>query len=251
MNKRILVVTTVLILSILSCNLFSSSSTGSSQSQSSASGSCSNAYYPVKEGVTRTYSTTGLPTGLSTYTETISDISSSGFTLTSQFDKITRTAKWNCTKEGLLELELGGGAASLDSSNGMQANFTVTKSTGVTLPVKISAGDTWSYSLDFTSSISIANTNQQYQGTATYQVKALDIEKVTVPAGTFNAIKLQIATSMTMQMMSQGAGAPILITDTSNAWFAPNVGMVKQADDLSMMGTTINSSTELQSYKIP
>jgi hypothetical protein len=266
MNRKILSVVLGICLGTLACNALTAANPSSGNStqqasaanssspsaiQSSSSGACSNPLYPVKQGLTRTYSTTGLPTGPSTYTETITDVSADGFTMTTQFAKLTRTAKWDCKPDGLIELQLGGGAASLNTSSGMQANFTVTNSSGVTLPVKISAGDTWTYSLDFTAQITTNQYSGQAQGTADYQAKALGSEKVTVAAGTFDAMKLQVGTTLKMQMAMQGMSIPITITDNATLWFAPNVGMVKQVDTANMMGSNINATTELQSYNIP
>lgn len=263
MNRKTLPIVLVICTSMLACNLLSAISpasgnstqqapaTSSSSQSSATSGSCSNPLYPVKQGVTRTYSVTGLPTGASTYTETITNVGPDSFTMTTQLGNLTKNAKWDCKSDGLIELQPGGGAAMLSTTSGMQADFTVTKSSGVTLPLKISAGDAWTYSLDFTSQITLNNSSGQAQGTTNYQLKALGNESVTVPAGTFNAMKLQITTTFNMQMNMQGANIPFTLTANTTAWYAPNVGMVKQIDNADMMGGALNATTELQSYKIP
>jgi hypothetical protein len=262
MNRKSLPLVFLICASLLACNLVNSitpTTANSSQgtpaanapAQSSSSGMCSNPLYPVKQGVTRTYSMTGLPTGPTTYTETITDVSSDGFTVTNQFGTLTKTAKWNCTPDGLLELQLGGGTAMLSTSSGMQADFTITKSSGVTIPAKVSAGDAWSYSLDFTTQLTMNNSSGQAQGTVNYQLKALGNESVTVPAGTFNAMKEQVTTNLNMQVAMQSLNIPVTMTEDSTVWYAPNVGMVKEVDNASVMGNTVNDTIELQSYNVP
>lgn len=252
-----------LVLTLLACNLLAPSSSSSNSSvapqstvanqqpQISSQTGCSNPYYPVKKDATWTYKTSGLPTGPSTYVDTITDVRVDGFTDTSVFDnKVTRKADWNCTKDGLLELSLGNGAAAI-STSGTQAQITVTKSSGVTIPAKVSTGDSWSYTLDFTGQINMQNTTSQAQGSSAYQLKALGNESVTVPAGTFTAMKVQVAGTFNIQVSMGGVNLPVTISDASLAWYAPNVGMVKLTDNVNMMGSSINATTELQSYKIP
>ncbi len=263
MSRKTFPVILLIGISMLSCNLLTAVNPASgtsnqaaptasnSPSQPSSSGACSNALYPVKQGVMRAYAISGLSTGPAAYTETITDVQADSFTITTQFGNLTKNAKWDCKPDGLVELQPGGGAAMLNTSSGMQADFNVTKSSGVTLPTKISAGDAWTYSLDFTSQITLNNSSGQAQGTASYQLKAMGNESVTVPAGTFNAMKLQINTTFNMQMALSGMNVPITLTETTTAWYAPNVGMVKQLENANMMGETINATTELQSYKIP
>ncbi len=262
MNRKTLPLVLLICISLLACNLMSAISPTSGNStqgtpaanqpaQPSSDGTCSNTLYPVKQGVTRTYAISGLPTGAASYTETITDVSADSFTVTTKFTNLTKNAKWDCKPDGLIELQPGGGAAMLNSSSGMQADFTVTKSNGVTLPKKVSAGDSWNYSLDFTSQITVNGTNSQAQGTSSYQLNAVGNESVTVPAGTFNAMKIQITTNFNMQMNMQGANIPVTLTSNTTAWYVPNVGMVKQVDNASMMGGTINATTELRSYNVP
>ncbi len=249
------------VLTLLACNLLTQAS-GSSGSttpavqangpaQASSAGGCSNRYYPVQQGATWTYKISGLPTGPSTYVDTITAVSQDKFTDAAVFDnKLTRTSDWSCKPEGLLELSLGNGAVAITSSN-TQAEFTVTKSSGVTLPANISSGQSWTYQLDLQGKMTLQNTQTTSQGTAGYQLKALGNESVTVPAGIFTAMKVQIEGTFNVQVSVSGINMPIAVTDNSTAWYAPGVGMVKLTDASNLMGQSINATTELQSYKIP
>src|ERR671918_2739863 len=74
-------------------------------------GLCANAYYPVREGSTWSYASTGGPAGEYSFTDTITSVREDGFTLSTQFDDLTRTQEWACEEEGLVALQLGGTSA--------------------------------------------------------------------------------------------------------------------------------------------
>src|SRR5512133_1953057 len=61
-----------------------------------AAGQCENQYYPVRPGATWSYTSSGGPTGAYHYTDSITAVRSDGFTLTSQFNNLTRTQEWAC-----------------------------------------------------------------------------------------------------------------------------------------------------------
>lgn len=88
----------------------------------------------------------------------------------------------------------------------------------------LKTGDSWTWSGQ------LGNTEK-----VTFNFKVSKKEKITVPAGTFNSIKIEINGS------TQG-GKSI----STERWYAPNVGMIK---DISKFGP-INLTAELKSYKI-
>jgi hypothetical protein len=253
----------ILLLAILACSLATPAAgpatgntpgqeTPAAEAPASASGPCANPLYPVVKGATWTYSTTGGPTGSTSYTDTITDVRADGFTLTSQFDKLTRTQEWACKPEGLLALQMGGQSAGL-SSGGMQGQFTTNKAEGVTYPSKpVAAGDEWSYALDYQGQIEMqGGTQATAAGTADFHFKALGTESVSVPAGTFEAMKVQVDTTLKMQVSTQGIQVPVDLTDTTIAWYAPGVGMVKSTDTVASPIYSGTVETQLQSYNIP
>ena len=112
-------------------------------------GLCANPLFPVKLGATWTYAGTGSVAGDYGFTDTITDVREDGFSLTSQFDDLTRTQEWNCKPEGLAALTFGGGAAGGVFANGIQMDLNTSNVQGVNLPKTVNAGDQWPYSLDF------------------------------------------------------------------------------------------------------
>ena len=118
---------------------------------------CANAYYPVREGSTWTYKSTGGPTGEYSFTDTITSVGADGFTLSSQFGDLTRTQEWACKPEGLVALQLGGTSAATLNSENMQLNLEVKNVSGVTYPSEMNVGDQWQHNLDFEGKMTVAS----------------------------------------------------------------------------------------------
>jgi hypothetical protein len=231
-----------------------SQGSGSSQAAGQpavSSEACTNPLYPAVKGATWSYAVTGAPTGPLSYTDTVTDVRADGFTLTSQFDKLTRTQEWACKPEGLLALELGGGPAGAISTSQVDVQLTTSNVQGVTLPAHVSAGDKWAYSLDFQGTTQVGGVTAQETGKASIDLSAIGTESVTVPAGTFDATKIEVSSTLNFQIVMQGVTTPVVFTGISTVWYAPGVGMVKSVDKGELGGTAYTTTTELQSYSIP
>jgi len=74
---------------------------------------------------------------------------------------------------------------------------------------------------------------------------------VTVPAGTFDALKIQIDTTLNINVSVQGISVPVKFSGSYSYWFVKDVGWVKASGTGSMAGTSFNETIELQSYNIP
>lgn len=187
---------------------------------SAAQAACSSAYYPVKEGFSRTYQT-AIQGKTMTYTETISKVSGSGFTYSnSMMKEMTSTMK--CDSKGIVGV-----------TQSVMPGMKITESHGTAWPSSIKVGSTWAYGFTMKGNI---------QGQAVEQVmdmksKVLGQEKVTVKAGTFTALKVETTTSMNMVMGGQKMNQPPM---KSVAWLAQGVGMVKS--------TAAGATVELVKY---
>jgi hypothetical protein len=149
---------------------------------------------------------------------------------------------WNCTTAGLVQL--GGPLASSIQSNFGGGSMKTLSTTGVTIPTHINAGDSWSQVTQFEFNIP----NFSVTGTLTYDFKALGLEQVTVPAGAFNAMKIQV----NARSENVKSGLPINITADGFYWFAPGVGRVKASEKVSANGNLVSDvEGELQSYHLP
>lgn len=212
---------------------------------------CFNPLYPVKTGATWTYSSTGGLSGNFSFTDTITEVRDDGFTLESQFNGATLTQQWNCTPEGLASLTFGSGAAGGISTSGVQMDLTTTNVQGVIVPKTINVGDQWPYSLDFTGNMEYNDTTVDTEGTATFTFNAVGEESVTVPAGTFDAMKLHVDLELNMNVTYSGFKAPVVFTIPSDIWYVPDVGWVKASSSGDLFGLAYNENIELQYYSIP
>lgn len=209
-------------------------------------GLCANAYYPVREGSTWNYTDSG-SAGSVDYTDTITSIRNDGFTLTTQFDNLTRTQEWSCTPEGLVALQLGGGLTTQSSGLVIETQ----SASGVTLPVEIHAGDMWNHSIEFTGTMDMAGTPAEAVGTATSDFTAIGTESVTTPAGTFDAMKLQVETVLDYKVTFQGMEVPVIFNSSTTSWYVEGVGWVKSDGSGSFQGVTFSDQVILQWYNIP
>lgn len=214
---------------------------------SSGTGPCDNPYYPVREGATWNYQGTSSLTEPYTFTDTITSLRADGFTLTSEFDELTRTQEWACTPEGIVALQMGGGLTT------SQVNLTVEtqSASGVTYPAEIEAGDTWSHSIEFTGTMDIAGQAGAAEGSTQSDFTALGVEPVTVPGGTFEAMKVQVLTTFEASVNFQGMSIPVAFTTTTFSWYAEGVGWVKSDSSGDFMGEGYTDTIELQWYNLP
>ena len=213
---------------------------------------CNNPLYPIKQGATWTYASTGGPGGSFTYTDTITATRADGFTLTSQFADLTRTQEWTCQADGLKALQLGGGTAAGISTLGMTAAFTTLEITGISIPNQVTAGMQWDYSLIMQGTMAMPG-NQQAQSNGTYSVtmQEMGTESITVPAGIFEATKIQSNSTIDIVTIFEGIEVPIKFNGTTISWYVPGIGFVKSVENGDFGGTAFSATTELQSYNIP
>jgi hypothetical protein len=226
-------------------------STSGSGMPVAGAGLCANAYYPVREGATWTYSSTGGPAGGYGFTDTITSVREDGFTLTTTFDELTRTQEWGCRPEGLVALQLGGTSAATLNTDNMQASFDVNNVSGVTYPPEIKPGDTWQHAMEFTAKLTVAGQGMDASGDARSTFQAIGYESVTVPAGTFDALKVRVDTMININGNFNGVSFPVTVSSPYDYWFVQGVGWVKAIGTGDVSGATFNETIELQSYNIP
>jgi len=214
-------------------------------------GLCANAYFPVRQGATWTYKSTGGAAGDYEFTDTVSAVRDGGFTLTSTFSDLTRTQEWECKEEGLVALQLGGPTVATLSSEDIDLQLDVKNVSGVTFPSEINAGDQWQHALDFEGTMAIAGETAEADGNVQTNFTALGEESVTVPAGTFNAMKVQMDTALNITVRVQGLAVPVTFSGSFNYWLVQGAGWVKASGTGTVANTSFTETIELQSYNIP
>ena len=214
-------------------------------------GLCTNLYYPVRQSATWTYKSTGGPAGEYSFTDTITAVQEDGFTLSTQIGDLTRTQQWTCTPEGLAALQLGGAPAAMLNSQNIQLNLDISNATGATFPSQINPGDQWQQTMDVQGNVTMMNQEAQATGNAQMNFSAIGNESVTVPAGTFEALRVEVDVTLNVDATYEGLTLPVSFSGTYTYWFAPNVGWVKSSGTGNVLGSSFSDTTELQSYKIP
>lgn len=189
-------------------------------------GNCDNPYLPVGQGYTKTYALKNKATGTADqYTVSVDKVTANSFEAAYRYPDVSLTVPYTCTPAGLTtpRFGLGGGAGRSGS-----VTFTVTSSSGVVIPPpdRWKVGGVWTY----TNQGSAAASGQTYafKNEMTFQVVAQ--ERVKVPAGTFDALKVVLT-----HKGEVGAGGRTQpLSNTFDQWYAAGVGLVRQEDKNSV-----------------
>jgi hypothetical protein len=206
-----------------------------------ASGSgdaCDHPYLPLRQGATWSYGTSE-----GSMTWTVTSASSSAATMDFNIPGGTFTVNWTCAPGGLASYDFGSfGSSDLAGLGSVE----IVSSSGSWLPTvdELESGASWSH--EFTTSVSSAveGFSVNIEATTTENFTAAGVETVSVPAGTFEAIRVDESATTTI------SGAPIPIPSTSSTgtyWYAPGVGIVRWTN--SSEGYT--GYGELTSYSVP
>jgi hypothetical protein len=211
-----------------------------------AAGACTNPYLPAIVGASWTYQLTG--DSNDTYTHTVLSANENGFVEQDAFASgVTRQAEWKCENGNLIALNPPGGNSANVTTEGVQVDYETTALEGITVPATINPGDTWTQSLTLEGTQTINETVIPVKNQVDFSCTAVGVESVTVPAGTFDAIRVDCTTQMNIIMTMNGVEVPTAIDLTGTNWYASNVGLVKS----STTGSDVDSVTELVTYTLP
>lgn len=192
---------------------------------------CNNPYFPVVNGASWVYEVAR--TGQATHS--LSTTEKGQFTITVQNNDSTFLLEGQCTEDGIILVDNGMSAIYQGSEGG--STMTTQSQEGVTLPNDIQQGDDWSQTIQMTSS----NTENPISATIVSDYKAEGYESVTVPAGTFEALKITQSSTITMNGMK-------LMSSNSTLWYVEGVGNVKAEEQA---GGSDPSVVQLISFNIP
>ncbi|MFH1621444.1 MAG: hypothetical protein ABIB04_05185 [Patescibacteria group bacterium] len=203
---------------------------------------CSNPYYPFKPGLAITYGvTSGAKTeGNSDYT--VRTLSVSGTTA-----KIRVEMADGGTAD--MEADCADGSVALNGSSGMNAaaegmkfETTVLYSNGTDMPANVTAGTTWNKTETIRMDITDGTADMgPITVTTAEQSKMINNESVTVPAGTYQAIKIELTRNTTSTAQLAGGKSMNLPPSTSKSteWWVKDIGMVKSVtQDENGLSTT-------------
>jgi hypothetical protein len=182
---------------------------------SAFAGACDGSIVSVKAGTKSSYRTTGGDP--MDYTVTITEVSETGFTERHEFANATFDVAWRCLPEGLQALQRATLGVSPDGRGAVK--FDTLSASGVRFPPRTRwiPGATWTES--HTVRVSIPNAPMTFPPmTVTHRYRIVARERVTVPAGSFDAFKLAI---------TESADGGSELTQSGHFWVADGGSVVK------------------------
>lgn len=215
-------------------------------SSNGASGACDNPYSPIVQGATWNYNLQS--SSSDTYVHSIVSIETDSFTEQDVFGTgITRTGYWTCDNGALTMLDPSSDTTGTVVADKVTADFHTTSSSGITLPATLNPNDTWEQAITLEGTENLGGNQIPAKNEFSNSCKAIGIESVAVPAGTFDAMRVDCQTDMTITITMANSPVTTSLKFTASSWFAENVGLVKEAKT----GQGVDSVIELTSYTIP
>jgi hypothetical protein len=199
----------------------------------SALAACDSPVMPVIEGASWTYRDADASVS---YTQRISNVTPTGFTMTQLIDGEEYAVSWACTPDGLLATEFSVPVEGFA--------FETLEASGVTFPNRLSVGDSWDSTFTIAGSMAQEGMQMSFSGQSVSTQTVVRRESVTVPAGTWDALVLDGPFTMTMSASVMGMTMPIPpMEGSSTVWLVEGVGMVRTE--------SAGSVTELVEFTLP
>ena len=204
---------------------------------------CSHPYYPLRAGSSISYQ---MPTKTGTQIMKVSVTANTGDQATLNYVfpdtnvELNQTLK--CTAGGVYPESYLDLASQI---SGVSVNSETKNVSGPLLPADVKVGSEWDTSFDVVIHIDSAQAaaigiTEMNQTTVTHR-KAVGFEDVTVPAGTFHALKVESHMTSTITGIP-GMSTP-RVSDTTEYW-VEGVGLIK-SDSASSGGSSVMEATEV------
>jgi DUF3108-like len=201
---------------------------------------CYNQYFPSRLGNTWEYSGSDSAIGAYNRTDTVSQSSADAFSIDTSSSGITYRVDYSCSSAGVTANDpIQQYAGAILSSANTPVNVKLTSVTGITLPASIATGDTWQQSAEFEATSDQLDVNGRF----VLDYTAMGYENVTVPSGTFNALRIDTTIHIEVSMFHIEAG-----TFTVSTWLAPDVGMIKREGTSNIAKFNFSDSMQLTSF---
>ena len=209
---------------------------------------CTNPFYPVVESATWNYSIVSSPPD--TFVRTITEINPDGFTSQDIFSTGTnQIVRWECQEGTLIALDPAGTeATSSVVLSGLDIELQATDQEGITLPSDIKEGDTWSQHFTVEGILNYNGQDVSSPAQSDSTCVAAGEEMITVPAGSFSALRVDCIITIEVKFSAMGFSFPFTIESNSTSWYSPGIGMVRNSS-IAMDDST--TTVELTSYTLP
>ena len=201
---------------------------------------CDNLYFPNKVGDTWEYAGNTSATGSYTRTDTVSNSGDTAFSVESSVSGVSYPVEYTCTEAGLvaanpIQQYLG---AILTSLNG-QIELNLVSNSGISLPNQVNPGDSWQQIVEWEGSAQGISTN----GQLVLDYSAAGYETVTVPSGTYEALRVNTSIRIEISNFRIQYG-----TYNITSWMAPNVGMIKSQGTSNVPNVSFSDALELTRF---
>ena len=201
---------------------------------------CSNQYFPSTIGDTWQYTGNNSATGDYNRTDTVTNSVSDSFSVHTTVSNVSYTLQYNCSSAGLMATDpVTQYAGALLNSPDIPVTVTLSSNAGITLPANIAPGDTWQQTADFEASAQSLN----LKGRLVFDHTAVGYEAVTVPFGSFNALRVDTTIRVEVTALHVTAG-----TYTISTWMVSNIGVVKSQGTSHVSGIDFTDSMQLTSF---
>ena len=212
-----------------------------------AIGPCANILFPTAAGTTWNYDLYGNTT--TTFTRSILSADETGFTGQDVFpeDKTIHAWKWKCTHGNLLGPSIDDSPAAPGATGwpfDPSMKVATLENTGTTLPFEVHVGDGWTQTTRLEGSRIENGKSVTTSLEVTRTCTAARSETITVPAGTFDGVRIDCQIEQTIVVTPGGATRPTQFSYSTTDWYAPDVGLVKSV----ATGAGIDSTLLLNSY---
>ena len=192
-------------------------------------GDCGNPFYPVIEGRTLRYTNSIPGMGVTEHSIIYSNVTDTSFTTTTDLgDGNVLTQTWQCSGEGLLQPEF----SSLPTGEEVTLTIEYVESSGLTIPAadQFTPGATWTTRYVANATLSDGGESQMTMAQTTeLSHTVIGPETITVPAGTFEAIRVETTGNVNSATSMGDISVPAMdIAMNFVSWYAEGVGLVRQ-----------------------
>lgn len=208
---------------------------------------CDNEYFPVIQSASWSYVVTGGISGQ--FTRTIMTVSPVGFTTRDVFSNgMIIAGKWQCDDGTLMAMQPDEGAtAPIELSDQIEVSQTSAVD-GINLTEQLVPGATWEEVLLIEGSKVVNGQGVPASDALKLSCAANNVESISVPAGTFKAVRSNCRTDEKITLTIGGAAVSSERITISTLWYGSGVGLVK-SEQVAASGA--KTTVELISYLVP
>ncbi len=212
-------------------------------------GQCQNDYWPVAQGTYRKYEMKA--ENNDTITETITRVRDDGFDVRMDFGSgAILENSWECKNDGLIYLDKGKNIT-LSTKETQMFEGKVESMNGVTIPANLKPGQMWDQKVVYIGTNPSTDKKILGRSTISRSCKAVDFEQVQVPAGTFEALKVECSIKYELSFGLDERLKKLIPAMSFNSqdtqWMVAGVGVIKSVSKTDTHKTEMN----LVSYNIP